>query len=234
MNKYEHERRIQRNADSCFQNTLDIFTGDFFSTHSLEKYNFCEYIISNSNETADRECKRLRISASSQHQNKKTPSSSNPNKLTKSDDQQAENPNQQAVTTTSERWLGKLWSNIKTVYYGLQVHTRPSMILAPLPQNTFLNIIRMILIPILLVVIVIMLTPLLQDITRQTLYAILYNCKLPDNRNFELKRVAVGVSLIFEHAVKKLFPLVRLRWASRNQFRRRAQVAPHVPPTTQH
>ena len=107
---------------------------------------------------------------------------------------------------------------------GPRVEANQDIMVMAQPRNTILNLTKMVLVPIVLVGIAVMLVPHLQDVAKQTFNAIFYNCKLPESRGFEMKRITVGVMLLFDHVVKKLFPVIRLRWSNNKMFRRRNQM----------
>lgn len=209
-------------------------TRPFFPTSLLWNRDSCQYVITNQNRIANT---YNNFEPNSPLQNQST--MENPSTLVAtssppaSDGRQTEDANQEVTTFVASRWVRNLWTTLKGVYNtALQIGMeRRSMVLAPVPENSLTNLSKMILVPIMLAVIAVMMAPLLQELSRQTFYAIFYNCKLPENRSFELKRVAVGLSLIFEHVVRKMLPVVRLRWANSNQLRRRSQLAPPIPPT---
>lgn len=103
-------------------------------------------------------------------------------------------------------------------------------VLENVPQNSVSNLVKMVLLPILLIVIAVAMVPAIKEVANQTFYSIFYNAKLPDSRIATLKRISVGISLIFEHMVKKMFPVVRLRWMNRKLFKRRERILAPIPP----
>lgn len=130
-----------------------------------------------------------------------------------------------------QRVFGSLIRNFRSVYDYLMNfgRDRRDALMQQVPENSVSNLIKMILLPILLLVIVVMMVPLVENVTFQTFNAIFYNDRVPDDRGAMLKRISVGISLIFDHVIKKLFPVVRLRWANRKLFKRRVQVLPPAP-----
>lgn len=132
------------------------------------------------------------------------------------------------------RVFGSLLQNLRNIYDFLMNfgHERGEIMLHHVPENSISNIIKMIFLPVLLLVIVIMMLPLIESTAYETFNAIFYNDKVPENRNVALKKISVGTALVFDHVVKKIFPIVRLRWANRKLFKRRVQVLPPVPQQT--
>lgn len=133
--------------------------------------------------------------------------------------------------TNRRRLFSSLLQNLRTVkdYFMNLGRDRRDVLMQQVPENSISNLIKMILLPIILVIIAVTMVPMVERIAYQTFNAIFYNDKIPDDRNAMLKRVSVGITLIFDHVIKKLFPVVRLRWSNRKLFKRRVQVLPPVP-----
>lgn len=131
------------------------------------------------------------------------------------------------------RFYHNFWSMLKNAFGVFSGTTRVGhqiSVLESVPQNTVSNLLKMIFLPILLIVIAVAMVPSIKELSKQTFNSIFYNAKLPDSRIASLKRISVGVSLIFEHMVKKMFPVVRLRWMNRKLFKRREQILAPMPP----
>ncbi|XKL59005.1 hypothetical protein PGB90_000021 [Kerria lacca] len=129
------------------------------------------------------------------------------------------------------RFHQRVWNFVKRVYTNITHFQMNNQIVIQenVIQNSVSNLLKMIILPILLITIAIFLMPLFKEIANQTFYAVFFNEKLPENRVAVLKRISIGVTLIFEHMVKKIFPLIQLRWDNSKLFkRRRASVTPIV------
>lgn len=119
-----------------------------------------------------------------------------------------------------------VWQYLKSFYDFVTLGFRTDNQLAVIenaPDNSVSNLFKMILVPILLAFIAVMIIPLARDIGSQTFSAIFYNHKVSENRQANLKRVSIGASLVLNHMIRKIFPIVRLRWLNSNLFKRRAE-----------
>lgn len=150
---------------------------------------------------------------------------------------EAPRPTNAPATSTSNRDAllnQRLLDLLQTIKRRMtpRIGTHQDFSLMSQPTNSVLSLMKMVLVPIILVAIAVLLVPHLQDIAKQTFNAIFYNCKLPESRAFDLKRVTVGIMLLFENVVKKLFPVVRLRWSNNKMFRRRNELVGQRAPNT--
>ncbi|KAK7577997.1 hypothetical protein V9T40_010202 [Parthenolecanium corni] len=135
--------------------------------------------------------------------------------------------------TIRRRFYHNVWRVLKNTFEGFTGSPRIShqiSVIENVPLNTVSNLVKMIFLPILLIVIALAMVPSIKELAKQTFYSIFYNAKVPDSRIPSLKRISVGISLIFEHLVKKMFPVVRLRWMNRKLFKRREKILAPIPP----
>lgn len=205
-----------------------IWNRDFCENVTTNRYEFSNVDIFHTPEMLQNPYLRIRHAGASRPGSGE--SGSNPNRRNSSI---SNDPGPVIIEPTRRQFYHNFWSRLKNalgVFSGTTRISHQISVLESVPQNTVSNLVKMIFLPILLILIAVAMVPSIKELSRQTFYSIFYNSKLPDSRIASLKRISVGISLIFEHLVKKMFPVVRLRWMNRKLFKRREQILAPTPP----